>query len=83
MAITVVSVSNMGDESTTPAAHQTQAVKLAKGLRVTSNHMVCINVDGERLNRWDRDRIEGENRWSKTDPNEMETLGPIRMMRRG
>ncbi|WP_298151037.1 hypothetical protein [Flavobacterium sp.] len=82
MAITVVSVSNLGNELTMPAADQTEAVKLAKSLRITSNHMVCIDIDGERLNRWDRDRIEGENRWSKTDPNEMETLGPIRMIRR-
>lgn len=83
MAITVVSVSNLGNELTTPVADQTEAVKLAKSLRITSNHMVCIDIDGERLNRWDRDRIEGENRWSKTDPNEMETIGPIRMIRRG
>jgi len=83
MEITVVSVSNMGDESTVRATSQTEAVTLAKSMRVTSNHMVCIDVDGERLNRWDRDRIEGENRWTKTDPSEMETLGPIRMSVRG
>jgi hypothetical protein len=80
--ITVVSVSNMGDELITPAASRTEADKLAKSMRVTSNHMVCIDVDGERLYRWDRDRIEGENRWTKTDPDEMETIGPIRMIRR-
>ncbi len=83
MPITVVSVSNKGDESITPAASQTEAIKLAKSMRITSNHMVCINVDGERLNRWDRDSIEGENHWTKTDPDAMETIGPIRMIRRG
>ena len=82
MKISVLAVSNLGAEATTPAADQAEGAKLAKTLRTAANHMVCIDVDGERVNRWDRDRIEGENRWKKTDPSEMETLGPIRQMAR-
>jgi hypothetical protein len=82
MKITVLAVSNFGVEAITPAVDQVEGSKLAKTLRTTANHMVCIDVDGERVNRWDRDRIEGENRWKKTDPGEMETLGPIRQMAR-
>lgn len=76
--ITVVAVSNQGEEISTPVSDQAEATKLAKSKRVTANHMVCVDVDGMRHSRWDRDRIVGENRWSKTDPGEMETLGPIR-----
>ncbi len=82
MKISVLAVSNLGVETITPAADQAEGVKIAKKLRTTTNHMVCIDVDGGRVNRWDRDRIEGENRWKKTDPSEMETLGPIRQMAR-
>lgn len=82
MKISVLAVSNLGVEAITPAANQAEAVRFAKTLRTTASHMVCIDVDGERVNRWDRDRIEGENRWKKTDPNEMETLGPIRQIAR-
>lgn len=80
--ISVVAVSNLGEEVITPAANQTEATNLAKSKRVTANHMVCIDVDGMRHSRWDRDRIEGENRWARTDPGEMETLGPIRQCAR-
>ena len=40
--------------------------------------MVCIEADGQRVKRWDRDRAVGENRWRKVDPEEMEVLGQIR-----
>lgn len=50
----------------------------AKAARATSNHMVCIEVDGQRVKRWERDRVVGENRWRKVDPEEMEVLGQIR-----
>lgn len=76
--ISVIAVSNLGEEVVTPVPNQTQAARLAKTKRITANHMVCIDVDAMRHSRWDRDRIEGENRWTKTDPGEMETLGPIR-----
>lgn len=82
MTITVVAVSNLGVEANMQAVDLAEGAKLAKTLRTTTNHMVCIDVDGERVSRWDRDRIENENRWKKTDPSEMETLGPIRQMAR-
>lgn len=66
--ISVVAISNLGEKVVTPVSNQTEATKLAKCKRVTANHMVCIDVDDMRHSRWDRDRIEGENRWSKTDP---------------
>lgn len=80
--ISVIAVSNLGEEVITLASSQTEATKIAKSKRVTANHMVCIDVDDMRHSRWDRDRIEGENRWARTDPGEMETLGPIRQCTR-
>lgn len=82
MKISVLAVSNLGVEAITQAVDQADGTKLAKKARTTASHMVCIDVNGMRVNRWDRDRIEGENRWKKTDPSEMETLGPIRQMAR-
>lgn len=59
------------------------AERIAKDLRRTNNHMVCIDSsNGERLKRWDRQRVMGENHWRKVDTYEMEILGPIRELRR-
>jgi hypothetical protein len=82
MKITVLAVSNLGVEVITSAVDTADGTTLAKNQRTPANHMVCIDVDGERVNRWDRDRIEGENRWKKTDPGEMVTLGVVRQMTR-
>lgn len=74
--------SNDGVDVYLPAESEEAATAIAKSVRVTTNHMVCIEVNGERTKRWDRDRIEGENNWRVTDPDEMETLGKIRIVRR-
>lgn len=74
--------SNDGVDVYLPADSAKAATAIAKSVRVTTNHMVCIEVNGERTKRWDRDRIEGENHWQVTDPDEMETLGKIRVVQR-
>jgi hypothetical protein len=73
---------NDGDDDHLDAETMDQALELAKQVRVTSNHMVCILADEMRVQRWDRDRIVGENRWRPVDPDTMETLGPIRAVTR-
>lgn len=46
--------------------------------------MVCIEESGERMLRWDRDKIGGENRWRKVDVDALETFGIVRkVVRRG
>ncbi|WP_241299365.1 hypothetical protein [Burkholderia stabilis] len=74
--------SNTGEDAEQALKDEGEAQTVAKAARVTTNHMVCIEVDGCRMQRWDRDCVVGENRWHKVDPDEMETLGPIREVRR-
>ena len=73
---------NTGEDSQQEAETFDAALCLAQEARVTTNHMVCIEVNGERVQRWDRDRVEGENHWGEVDPDEMEVLGQIRVVRR-
>ena len=73
--------SNLGEDFTIPDfASKEEARKVAKSVRVTDNHMVCVEDQetGERIFRWDRSRVVGENHWRKVYPDEMEVLGPIR-----
>ena len=81
-AIRIVSVTNLGDEVVRHAVSIEEASGLARIYRVPSNHMVCIEIDGARAHRWDRDHVVNENRWRRVDPDAMETLGPIREVRR-
>ncbi|MBU1248602.1 MAG: hypothetical protein KKB70_07890 [Proteobacteria bacterium] len=74
---------NQGTDSEHEVESMEKALRLAKTHRTTNNHMVCIEVGGCREKRWDRDRIVGGNRWQTTDPDEFETLGPIRAVVRG
>jgi hypothetical protein len=73
---------NTGVDTKTKVADMAIAKATAKDARVTANHMVCIDVDGYRHSRWDRDRVTGTNHWRKVDVNEMEVLGPIREISR-
>lgn len=58
------------------------ATAFAKNFRVTTNHMVCIEVAEGRIKRWDREQIDGESRWWSVEPDTMETLHKIRIVRR-
>lgn len=59
------------------------ALEESKFEMIPTNHMVCIEANGERTHRWDRIRIAGENCWNPVRPDEMEVLGPIRAIYRG
>lgn len=77
---TVLFRTNMGDDFEVREVDSFEAAeRMAKDLRRTTNHMVCIDsANGERLKRWDRQRVVGENHWRNVDIYEMEILGPIR-----
>lgn len=74
----VTARNNEGVNSTQDAETINAALPLARTARITGNHMVCIETNGERTCRWDRDRVIGGNRWRVADVDEMETLGRIR-----
>lgn len=81
---TVLSRNNIGEDSEIKGVESLEtAERMAKDLRMTTNHMVCIDSsNGERLKRWDRQRVVDENHWREVDTYEMEILGPIRELRR-
>jgi len=81
--IYVVARNNDGEDSVQKMTDEAQAQVAAKAARVTTNHMVCIDIDGIRMHRWDRARYVGENHWRRADPDDMEILGPIREVLRG
>lgn len=73
---------NDGVDSTLDATTIEDAEKLAKKARATSNHMVAITLDKERVKRWDRERVVGENRWRAVEVDTFETLGQISEVRK-
>lgn len=83
MTCVVHSRSNDGADLRVDATTRNEAEVLAKKARVTSGHMVCIEENGERIKRWDRNRVSGENRWCAVEVNAFETLGKIREICRG
>ncbi|EKF9501302.1 hypothetical protein O1C20_003465 [Vibrio cholerae] len=70
--------SNSGKDNYESVGTLSEALLLAKRHRTIHNHMVCIEIDSERTNRWDRSRVKSKNNWRKVDPDEMEVLGQIR-----
>lgn len=74
--------SNDGSDNYHPATDEPDALQTAKKHRNAGNYMVCIETDGVRAHRWDRNKIEGENRWRRVDPDNFETLGRLRIVRR-
>jgi hypothetical protein len=69
---------NTGVDSFLDVLSLRAALDAAKRARTPQNHMVCVEVNGERIHRWDRNRVVQQNRWRKTDPDEFEVVGPIR-----
>lgn len=81
-AIQVCVTSNGGGSTLQRAEDMDDALALAAQASVTEHHMVCVEVDAQRVLRWDRDQIVGENHWHRVDLDDMETVGPIREIRR-
>jgi hypothetical protein len=76
--IEVVVRHNDGMETVQLVQDEANAQSLVKAALTPGNHMVCINVNGERCQRWDRERVVGKNRWRAVDPDSFEVVGPIR-----
>lgn len=82
-SIVVTVRSNEGVDSRHDVSSTEEASATVKQHAQSGNHMICVEIDGERTDRWDREHIKGENRWLRTDPDEFETLGKIREVIRG
>lgn len=82
-SITVTVRSNSGVDSTFEVESTEDAAVLARQYARPEYHMICVEIDGERTDRWDRERIKNENHWVRTNPDEMEVLGRITEVLRG
>lgn len=82
-AISVVIRDNSGSDTIIDVASTVEASSVVKAHATPSNHMIYVLVDGDRVDRWDRDRVKNENRWVRTNPDEFEVLGQIREVIRG
>lgn len=69
---------NDGQDNTIAAADLADAQTKARSCRTAENYMVCITQDGDRILRWDRAQVVGDNSWTAVDPDEFETIGPLR-----
>lgn len=81
-SINLIVVSNEGEETKIELESTQEAKDVINKNATTGNHMICLEIDGIRTKRWDRERVVGENNWHAVDPDEMETLGPIRQVHR-
>ncbi|ENU7100581.1 hypothetical protein ACFICF_004526 [Salmonella enterica] len=73
----VMSLAVDGSEAWEDAVSEEHAMKIAKTMRNTRNHMVVIESDGVRLLRWDRTHIRGENRWRRCHTEDVMIIGPV------
>ncbi|MDD3575719.1 MAG: hypothetical protein PHT38_02395 [Halothiobacillus sp.] len=76
--VQVISRTNSGTDTYQVVASFEDAIGLSQRVRVPTNQMVCIEVDGVRIKRWDRDPVIGGNRWRQVDPGETERTGQIK-----
>lgn len=82
-SIAVTLRSNSGVDSTFEVESTEEATILVKQYARPEYHMICVEIDGERTDRWDRERVKGENRWVRADPDDIETLGRVTEVIRG
>lgn len=76
--IEVIVCANDGIKSIQSADDEVHAQSIVKMSFTSDNHMVRLDVDGKKWQRWDRERMAGENRWREVDPHSWEVVGPIR-----
>jgi len=82
-SIAVTVRSNSGVDSTFEVESTEEASVLVKQYARPAYHMIYVEIDGERTDRWDRERVKDENRWVRTDPDEIETIGQVTEVIRG
>lgn len=83
MTIVVMFRSNAGQDNTSEFPEVAAAVSAAKTYRNPGNHLVAVEVGGERLHRWDRDPVVGGNHWRKVSVDSFEVLGAVCEIRQG
>lgn len=69
---------NNGEDLKKEADNYQHALKMAKKSRNVENYMVCIELNGERIMRWDRSNIVNKNSWRNVNVDDFETIGKLR-----
>lgn len=72
--------SNTGDDTYKSVRDKNQAIKVIESLMTINCRMVCVEINGTRTDRWDRERVVGSNEWIRKQPEDPEILGKIRLL---
>lgn len=75
--------SNDGDKVVATANDVSHAEAIVREACISSNHMIRVDVNGKKHQRWDRERFVGENNWREVDPHSLMVIGKIREIMRG
>jgi hypothetical protein len=51
-------------------------------LKNLTNHMICVEENGERILRWDKEISFDSNKWKPCPPDELEIIGRIPLIRK-
>ena len=68
---------NSGEEILLEMSSFKECLSASKELMTPSNYMICIERNGERINRWDREIIAGSNKWINCPPDNFEILSEL------
>lgn len=68
---------NTGEDVTLKMPSLEHCLLKTKELMTYLNYMICIEENGERIKRWDREIIANCNEWYSCRPDDVEILGEL------
>ncbi len=68
---------NSGEDILLEMSSFQECLSTSAELMIPSNYMICIERNGERIKRWDREIIAGSNKWLNCQPDSFEILGKL------
>lgn len=68
---------NNGEDIILEMLSYESCLSMAKELMTLFNYMICIEENGERVKRWDREIIANCNRWDSCPTDSFEILGEL------
>ncbi|ATF94483.1 Uncharacterised protein [Cedecea neteri] len=68
---------NTGEDITLEMSSLERCHLEVEELMTTLNYMICIEENGERIKRWDREIIANCNKWYICRPDDVEILGEL------
>lgn len=68
---------NTGEDVTLEMQSLEHCLLKTEELMTNLNYMICIEKNGERIKRWDREIIANCNEWYSCRPDDVEILGEL------